>query len=54
MPVKQPKKLLIMNILDILRKYSDEEHRLNQKDIAEILKTEYDMTATAKPSVGTF
>ena len=28
MPVKQPKKLLIMNILDILRKYSDEEHRL--------------------------
>ena len=45
MPVKQPKKLLIMNILDILRKYSDEEHRLSQKDIAEILKTEYDMTA---------
>lgn len=43
MPVKQPKKLLIMNILDILRKYSDEEHRLSQKDIAEILKTEYDM-----------
>lgn len=48
MPVKQPKKLLIMNILDILRKYSDEEHRLSQKDIAEILKTEYDMTADHK------
>ena len=48
MPVKQPKKLLIMNILDILRKYSDEEHRLSQKDIAEILKTEYDMTADRK------
>lgn len=47
-PVKQPKKLLIMNILDILRKYSDEEHRLSQKDIAEILKTEYDMTADRK------
>lgn len=31
MPVKQPKKLLILNILDILRKYSDEEHRLSQK-----------------------
>ncbi len=44
MPVKQPK-LLIMNILDILRKYSDEEHRLSQKEITEILKTEYDMTA---------
>ena len=48
MPVKQPKKLLIMNILDILWKYSDEEHRLSQKDIAEILKTEYDMTADRK------
>lgn len=48
MPVKQPKKLLIMNILDILRKYSDEEHRLSQKNIAEILKTEYDMTADRK------
>ena len=30
MPVKQPKKLLIMNILDILRKYSDEDHRLSR------------------------
>lgn len=48
MPVQQPKKLLILNILDILRKYSDEEHRLSQKDIAEILKTEYDMTADRK------
>ena len=45
---KQPKKLLILNILDILRKYSDEDHRLSQKDIAEILKTEYDMTADRK------
>ena len=47
-PVKQPKKLLILNILDILRKYSDEEHRLSQKDITDILKTEYDMTADRK------
>ena len=46
--VKQPKKLLILNILDILRKYSDEEHRLSQKGITEILKTEYDMTADRK------
>lgn len=30
---KQPKKLLIVNILDILEKYSDENHRLSQKDI---------------------
>ena len=34
MPLKQPKKLLILNILDILRKYSDEEHRLSQKDLS--------------------
>lgn len=48
MPAKQPKKLLILNILDILRKYSDEDHRLSQKDIAEILKTEYGMSADRK------
>lgn len=44
----QPKKLLIMNILDILRKYSDENHRLSQKDIADCLRSEYDMTADRK------
>lgn len=43
-----PKKLIIMNILDILRRYSDEDHRLSQKDIADILRTEYDMTAERK------
>ena len=37
------KKLIIMNILDILRRYSDEDHRLSQKDIVDILKTEYNM-----------
>ena len=37
------KKTLIINILDILRRYSDAEHRLSQRDIAEKLKTEYDM-----------
>ena len=26
---KQPKKLLIMNILDILKRYTDEDHRLS-------------------------
>lgn len=44
----KPKKLLIINILDILRRYTDTEHRLSQKDIVEILKTEYDMTADRK------
>ena len=33
----QPKKLIIMNILDILRRYTDADHRLSQKEIAEIL-----------------
>jgi len=37
-----------MNILDILRRYTDAEHRLSQKDIVEILKTEYDMVADRK------
>ena len=35
---KLPKKLIIMNILDILNKYTDEEHRLTQKEILEKLK----------------
>ena len=38
MYTRQPKKLLIINILDILQKYTDENHKLSQKDIAEILK----------------
>ena len=45
---KQPKKLLIMNILDILRRYSDADHRLSQKDIIDILQTEYEMVADRK------
>ena len=44
----QPKKMLIMNILDILKKYTDENHRLSQKEIADILKSEYDMTVDRK------
>ena len=43
-----PKKLLIMNILDILRRYSDEEHRLSQRDIIEYLRRDYDMNADRK------
>ena len=35
------KKMLIMDILDILKKYTDADHRLSQKDICEILKNEY-------------
>lgn len=45
---KQPKKMLILNILDILKRYTDEEHRLSQKQIAEILEREYSMHADRK------
>ena len=48
MSAKQPKKLLIFNILDILRKYTDENHRLSQKEIEEILKKEYEMVVDRK------
>lgn len=44
----QPKKLLIINLLDILRRYSDENHRLSQKDMLEILNKEYGMKADRK------
>ncbi|MCR5636367.1 MAG: WYL domain-containing protein [Clostridiales bacterium] len=48
MYTKQPKKMLIINILDILKKYTDENHRLSQNDIVEILYKEYDMKTDRK------
>ena len=42
------KKQIIINILDILKRYTDEDHRLSQKEIAEILKNEYNMTVERK------
>ena len=48
MPAVQPKRILIMNILDILRRYTDADHRLSQKEIVDILKAEYNMTADRK------
>ena len=45
---KNPKKLINVNILDILRKYTDSDHRLSQKNIADILKKEYNMTVDRK------
>lgn len=44
----QPKNMLVMNILNILNKHSDVEHRLSQKDIIEYLKNEYDMEVDRK------
>ena len=43
-----PKKMLIVHILDILRRYSDADHRLSQKDILEILRREYETEADRK------
>ena len=49
MPCAQPpKKMLIMHILDILRRYSDADHRLSQKDILEILRRDYETEADRK------
>ena len=48
MKSNKPKKMLIMNVLDILKKYTDSDHRLSQKDIADILKNEYDMPVDRK------
>ncbi|MCQ2426721.1 MAG: WYL domain-containing protein [Lachnospiraceae bacterium] len=45
---KQPKKLITFNILDILRKYSDENHRLSQTEILSKLESEYDMVIDRK------
>lgn len=36
-----PQKTLILNILDILKKYSDENHRLSAKEIGDRLEREY-------------
>ena len=44
----QGKKLLILNVLEILKKYSDAEHRLSVTDIVGILKKEYDMIVDRK------
>lgn len=46
--MKPGKKLIIINILNILNKYSDSEHRLSQKDILDILEKEYSMKIDRK------
>ena len=43
-----PKKMVIINILEILKKYSDIDHRLTQADIMERLKKEYYMDVDRK------
>lgn len=48
MYTKQPKKLLILYIMEIFQKYTDENHRLSQKEIGDILEKEYDMQVERK------
>ena len=43
-----PKKLIIINILDILNKYTDANHRLSQRDIRQKLESEYTMKVDRK------
>ncbi len=43
-----PKKMLILNILDILKKYTDENHRLSAKEIGDILEREYEQVVDRK------
>ena len=44
----QPKKMLILNILESLKKHSKEEHSLTQKAIGEILLRDYGMSVDRK------
>lgn len=41
MYVEPPKKMLILNILDVLKRYSDENHRLSAREIGDKLEAEY-------------
>jgi len=42
------KKTIIINILNILRKYTDREHTLSQKDIVDKMLSEYEMEVNRK------
>lgn len=44
----QSSKQIVMKILDVMRRYSDDNHRLSQKDIADILRNEYGITVDRK------
>lgn len=44
----QPKKMIILDILHILKKHSDKEHRLSQHNIQKLLASEYGMKVDRK------
>lgn len=48
MNTKQSKKMLPLNVLEILNKYSDEDHRLTQKEIVDLLRTKCNMVVERK------
>jgi len=48
MYTKLTKKLLIVSILDILKQYTDVDHKLSQKGIVELLEKEYQLVVDRK------
>ena len=44
MYISSPKKMNIVLILEVLKKYSDENHKLTQKEIENIIERDYDIT----------
>ena len=44
----RPRKKLIFAILEVLRRYTDRQHTLNQNDIAELLERDFDIAADRK------
>lgn len=46
--VKNPKKMINMYILEVLKKYSDCEHHLKQQDIIDYIKKDYNILAERK------
>ena len=48
MYISESKKMIILYILEILMKYTDENHRLSQKEIADILMQEYHVKTERK------
>lgn len=44
----QPKKMIILDILDIMRKHTDEYHRLSQQQIQNLMEKEYGMKVDRK------
>ena len=48
MAIGRPKKMMNMYILDILKRNTDIDHAITQKEIQHRLETEYDMVVDRK------